>query len=232
VLAEPVMTNVGMVRNAPGYLETLRLLCSETGTILVFDETHTISSGYGGHSNSYGPKPDMMVIGKSIGGGVPCAVYGFSEAIAERMAALNASRPSGHSGIGTTLSANALAICAMHAMLGQVITHDAYRHMLELAQRLVKGIEGVIATHHLPWHVTNVGARVEFVCAEKPPVNGSEARAAMNHRLEAAIHLALVNRGILLAPFHNMMLLSPVTSEVQVDRLVHELNTIISELLE
>jgi glutamate-1-semialdehyde 2,1-aminomutase len=232
VLAEPVMTNVGMVREAPGYLETLRLLCSETGTILVFDETHTISSGYGGHSNSYGPKPDMMVIGKSIGGGVPCAVYGFSEAIAERMAALNASRPSGHSGIGTTLSANALAICAMHAMLGQVITHDAYRHMLELAQRLVKGIEGVIATHHLPWHVTNVGARVEFVCAEKPPVNGSEARAAMNHRLEAAIHLALVNRGILLAPFHNMMLLSPVTSEVQVDRLVHELNTIISELLE
>lgn len=232
VLAEPVMTNVGMVRDAPGYLEALRRLCSETGTILVFDETHTISSGYGGHSNAYGPKPDMMVIGKSIGGGVPCAVYGFSEAIAERMAKLNASRPSGHSGIGTTLSANALAISAMHAMLGQVITPDAYRHMLELAQRLVSGIEGVIATHHLPWHVTNVGARVEFVCAEKPPTNGTEARAAMNHRLEAAIHIALANRGILLAPFHNMMLLSPVTTEGQVDRLVHELDNIISELLE
>jgi glutamate-1-semialdehyde 2,1-aminomutase len=172
----------------------------------------------------------MMVIGKSIGGGVPCAVYGFSEAIAERMANLNASRPSGHSGIGTTLSANALAISAMHAMLGQVITPDAYRHMLELAQRLVRGIEGVIATQHLPWHVTNVGARVEFVCAEKPPTNGTEARAAMNHRLEAAIHLALVNRGILLAPFHNMMLLSPVTTEGQVDRLVVELGNVVSDL--
>ena len=232
ILAEPVMTNVGMVRDAPGYLEVLRRLCSETGTILVFDETHTISSGYGGHSKAYGPPPDMIVIGKSIGGGVPCAVYGFSEEIAERMAALNASRPAGHSGIGTTLSANALAITAMHAMLGQVITHDAYRHMLELARRLVKGIESVVAAHHLPWHVVNVGARVEFVCAEMPSTNGTEARAAMNHRLEGAIHLALVNRGILLAPFHNMMLLSPVTTERQVDRLVHELNTIISELLE
>jgi glutamate-1-semialdehyde 2,1-aminomutase len=232
VLAEPVMTNVGMVRDAPGYLETLRRLCSETGTLLVFDETHTISSGYGGHSNAYGPKPDIMVIGKSIGGGVPCAVYGFSEEVAARMAKLNATRPPGHSGIGTTLSANALAISAMHAMLGKVITHDAYRHMLELARRLVKGIEGVIAAHKLPWHVTHVGARVEFVCAEKPSTNGSEARAAMHPRLEAALHLYLSNRGILLAPFHNMMLLSPATSEGQVDRLVAELGNVVAELRE
>lgn len=230
VLAEPVMTNVGMVRDAPGYLETLRKLCSQTGTILIFDETHTISSGYGGHSQAYGPQPDMMVIGKSIGGGVPCAVYGFSEEVAERMATLNATRPAGHSGIGTTLSANALAITAMHAMLGQVITHDAYRHMLELARRLVKGVEGVIAAHRLPWHVVNVGARVELVCAEKPSINGSEARAAMNHRLEAALHLYLANRGILLAPFHNMMLLSPATQEGQVDRLVVELGNAVGEL--
>ena len=172
----------------------------------------------------------MMVIGKSIGGGVPTAVYGFSDEIAERMAKLNASRPSGHSGIGTTLSANALAITAMHAMLGKVITHEAYAHMLTLARRLVKGIESVIAAHQLPWHVVNVGARVEFVCAEKPSTNGSEARAAMNHRLEAALHLYLANRGILLAPFHNMMLLSPVTGEVQVDRLVAELGNAVGEL--
>jgi len=231
VLAEPVMTNVGMVRDAPGYLEALRRLCSETGTILVFDETHTISSGYGGHSTTFGPRPDMMVIGKSIGGGVPCAVYGFSEAIAERMAKLNASRPAGHSGIGTTLSANALAITAMHAMIGKVITHDAYAHMLALARRLVKGLEGMIAAHKLPWHVANVGARVEFVCAEKPSTNGSEARAAMQPKLEAAIHLYLANRGILLAPFHNMMLLSPATQEGQVDRLVAELANAVGELL-
>ena len=232
VLAEPVMTNIGMVRDAPGYLATLRRLCSETGTVLVFDETHTISSGFGGHSNTHGPKPDIMVIGKSIGGGVPCAVYGFTAEIAAKMEALNRSRPPGHSGIGTTLSANALAIAAMHAMLGQVITGDAYAHMLAMAERLVAGLNAIIAANRLGWHVSHVGARVEFVCSAKPPANGSEARAAMDHQLEAAIHLYLTNRGILLAPFHNMMLLSPVTKPDQIDRLLHELSNCVGELQE
>ncbi|WP_343032679.1 aspartate aminotransferase family protein [Sphingorhabdus profundilacus] len=232
VLAEPVMTNIGMVRDAPGYLETLRRLCSETGTLLVFDETHTISSGFGGHSNRYGPMPDVMVIGKSIGGGVPCAVYGFSAEISVRMEALNKARPAGHSGIGTTLSANALAITAMHAMLGQVITREAYDHMLAMADSLVLGLNKVIETHRLPWHVSHVGARVEFVCAPRPPANGTEARAAMDHSLESMVHLYLTNRGILLAPFHNMMLLSPVTQEAQIDRLLQALDSCVGELLE
>jgi len=220
VLAEPVMTNVGMVRDAPGFLQTLRALCDETGTLLVFDETHTISSGYGGHGVTHGPTPDLMVVGKSIGGGVPCAVYGFSAEVAERMAALNASRPAGHSGIGTTLSANALAITAMDAMLSDVITPAAYDHMLRGAARLVAGLEQEIAAADLDWHVTQVGARVEFLTCPTPPRNGGEAKAAMHPELEAAIHLFLANRGILLAPFHNMMLVSPVTSDDQIDRLV------------
>ena len=232
VLAEPVMTNIGMVRDAPGYLETLRSLCSETGTLLVLDETHTISSGYGGHSNAHGPMPDIMVIGKSIGGGVPCAVYGFTAEVAAKMEALNRSRPPGHSGIGTTLSANALAITAMHAMLGQVITREAYVHMLAMADRLVAGLNAIIAAHQLGWHVSHIGARVEFLCAADPPRNGSEARAAMNRNLESAIHLYLTNRGILLAPFHNMMLLSPVTKPAQVDRLLQEMSNCVAELLE
>lgn len=232
VLAEPVMTNIGMVRDAPGYLETLRRLCTETGTLLVFDETHTISSGYGGHSNTHGPMPDIMVIGKSIGGGVPCAVYGFTAEVAAKMEALNHSRPPGHSGIGTTLSANALAITAMHAMLGQVITPGAYTHMLAMTEHLVAGLNRIITSHQLDWHVSHVGARVEFACSANPPRNGSEARAAMDHALESAIHLYLTNRGILLAPFHNMMLLSPVTQSEQVDRLLQALESCVGELLE
>jgi len=220
VLAEPVMTNVGMVRDTPGFLQTLRALCDETGTLLVFDETHTISSGYGGHGVTHGPTPDLMVVGKSIGGGVPCAVYGFTAEVAERMAALNQSRPPGHSGIGTTLSANALAITAMDAMLSDVITPAAYDHMLRGAAHLVAGLEQEIAAAGLDWHVTQVGARVEFLTCPTPPSNGSEAKAAMHPELEAAIHLFLANRGILLAPFHNMMLVSPVTSDEQIDRLV------------
>lgn len=220
VLAEPVMTNVGMVPDAPGFLATLRGLCDETGTLLIFDETHTISSGYGGHGVTHGPTPDLMVVGKSIGGGVPCAVYGFSAEVAKRMTALNASRPPGHSGIGTTLSANALAITAMDAMLSDVITPAAYDHMLRGAARLVSGLEQEIARAGLDWHVTQVGARVEFLTCPIPPRNGSEAKAAMHSELEAAFHLFLANRGILLAPFHNMMLVSPVTGDEQIDRLV------------
>lgn len=232
VLAEPVMTNVGMVQDAPGFLQRLRDLCDETGTLLVFDETHTISSGYGGHARTHGPTADLMVVGKSIGGGVPCAVYGFSAAVAERMAALNAARPPGHSGIGTTLSANALAITAMDAMLGEVITPAAYDPMLRGAARLVAGLEAEIAAAALDWHVTQVGARVEFLTCPAPPRNGGAAKAAMRPALEAAIHIFLANRGILLAPFHNMMLVSPVTGDDQIDRLVGGFADCISALKE
>jgi glutamate-1-semialdehyde 2,1-aminomutase len=192
--------------------------------MLIWDETHTISSGWAGHSGTHGPAGDMMVIGKSIGGGVPCAVYGFTEDVAQRMIKARNTLPPGHSGIGTTLSANALAISAMEAMLGQVMTREAYGHMLSLAAKLVEGLNGVIARHALPWHVTNVGARVELICAPVPPHNGSEARAAMNHDLESLLHLMLANRGSLLAPFHNMMLVSPVTSDEAVERLVANLD--------
>ncbi|MDX2210464.1 MAG: aspartate aminotransferase family protein [Sphingopyxis sp.] len=232
VLAEPVMTNVGMVRDAPGFLNRLRALCDATGTLLVFDETHTISSGFGGHSNTHGTMPDIMVIGKCIGGGVPTAVYGFTEAVATQMAALNAARPAGHSGIGTTLSANALAISAMRAMLSDVITRENYAVMLAGADRLVAGLEAVIARIRLGWHVTQVGARVELLCSQVPARNGREAKAAMQPALEALIHLYLTNRGSLLAPFHNMMLVSPVTSDKQIDQLVTSVDALAVELLE
>jgi glutamate-1-semialdehyde 2,1-aminomutase len=219
VLAEPVMTNVGMVLPQPGFLEEVRRLTQMHGTLLIWDETHTISSGWGGHSGTHGPAGDMMVIGKSIGGGVPCAVYGFTEDVAQAMIKAREALPPGHSGIGTTLSANALAITAMRAMLEEVMTHEAYAHMLSLAVELVEGFNTVIARHALLWHVTSVGARVELICAPVRPKNGSEARAAMDHDLESLLHLMLVNRGSLLAPFHNMMLVSPVTKMEAVERL-------------
>lgn len=224
VLAEPVMTNVGMILPQPGFLEEMRRLTQTHGTLLVWDETHTISSGWAGHSGTYGPAGDMMVIGKSIGGGVPCAVYGFTEDVAKRMIRARSQLPPGHSGIGTTLSANALAIAAMEAMLSTVMTREAYDHMLCLAVELVEGLNGVITRRALPWHVTNVGARIELICTPEPPKNGSEARAAMDHELESLLHLMLVNRVSLLAPFHNMMLVSPATGVGALERLVANLD--------
>ena len=230
VLAEPVMTNVGMVLPQPGMLEALREVTRETGTLLVWDETHTISSGPGGHGAEIGVAADMIVIGKSIGGGVPCAVYGFSAEIGARMIAMRETLPPGHSGIGTTLSANALAISAMHAMLGEVMTKAAYAHMNTLALELVDGIARVIARHAIDWHVVHVGARVEFVCAPQRSRNGSQARAAMDHDLESLIHLYLTNRGSLLAPFHNMALISPQTTQAQVARLVDNLDACVAAI--
>lgn len=231
ILAEPVMTNVGMVLPQPGFLEEMRRLSQAHGTLLIWDETHTISSGWAGHSGTYGPAGDMMVIGKSIGGGVPCAVYGFTGDVAQAMIRARSLLPAGHSGIGTTLSANALAITAMATMLGEVMTRQAYDHMLARAVELVEGLGTLITRHALPWHIANVGARVELICAPTPPRNGSEARAAMDHELESLLHLMLTNRGSLLAPFHNMMLISPVTEAAAVERVVDTLEGCVSASL-
>lgn len=232
VLTEPALTNVGMVLPDPGYLEALHDLTRRHGTLLVFDETHTISTGPGGWTGTHGPVPDLFVLGKPVAGGVPCAVYGFSAEVAARMERVRALGESGHSGIGTTLSANALALAAMHAALAEVMTPAAYAHMLPLADRLAETLRAAIAAHGLDWHVTHVGARGEFICTGTPPRNDTQARAAMQGDLERAIHLFFINRGVLIAPFHNMTLICPATTEDQVARLGNVLGECLSSLME
>ncbi len=231
VLTEPALTNIGMVLPEPGFLEGLRALTRKHGTLLVIDETHTISTGYGGYTRTHGLEPDFLTVGKPIAGGIPCSVFGFTAGIEARMRQVEAEKEPGYSGMGTTLSANALALHAMRANLEQVVTPAAYDHMLPMSERLARGIEARIKARGLPWHVSNVGARAEFVCSAKRPKNGTEAQAAMHPRLELAIHLYLLNRGFLIAPFHNMTLVSPATSAEQVDRLVAAVDSCCGELL-
>ncbi|MCP5387511.1 MAG: aspartate aminotransferase family protein [Novosphingobium sp.] len=231
VLMEPAMTNVGMVLPDPGYLAALRQLTQRHGTLLVFDETHTISTGYGGHTGTFGPLPDLFVLGKPVAGGVPCAVYGFSAEVAERMERCREAGEKGHSGIGTTLSANALALAAMRACLTEVMTPAAYDHMLPLAEQLAASLREVIARNGLDWHVAHVGSRGEFICDPTPARNGSEARAKMHGALEHALHLFLINRGVLIAPFHNMTLVSPATTQAQVARLAEVLDDCLKTLI-
>ena len=230
VIAEPVLTNSCMVLPAPGFHAELRRLTRQAGTLLLIDETHTISTGLGGYTRVHGLQPDIFVLGKPVAGGVPAAVWGLSQETAERWAAYNAAKPAGYSGIGTTLSANPLQFAAMQATLTGVMTAKNYRHMEKVAARLADGLSGAIANAGLSWHVARVGARVEFICAPGPLRNGAEAEAAHAPALEAAIHLALVNRGCLIAPFHNMMLVSPATKRKQVDRLVDAFGEICGEL--
>lgn len=219
VIAEPVMTNCCMVLPEAGYHAELRRLTRATGTLLLIDETHTISTGPGGYTRAHGLEPDLFVLGKPVAGGVPASIWGFTDDVARRLDAVRAATPPGHSGMGTTLSANALALAAMRATLEQVMTPGAYQHMEALAERLAVGLRAVIGQHRLPWHVVRVGARIEFICAPGPLRNGTEADAAHAPALERAIHLALLNRGCLIAPFHNMMLICPATTAAQVDGL-------------
>jgi len=220
VLAEPVMTNCGMILPDPGFHDALRRLTREAGTLLVIDETHTISTGPGGYTKAHGLEPDVFVLGKAVAGGVPAAVWGVTAQLSARMDETQARIGPGQSGIGTTLSGNALAMAAMRAMLSEVMTDAAYAKMLAGAQRLVTGLQSVIAARGLAWSVVHVGARVELVFADPPPRDAASMRKVLDHGAVEALHLWLINRGVLIAPFHNMMLVSPVTEDAAVDRLV------------
>jgi glutamate-1-semialdehyde 2,1-aminomutase len=220
VITEPVLTNCCMVLPEPGFHDALRKLTHQTDTLLLIDETHTISTGPGGYTQRFNLQPDLFVLGKPIAGGVPASVWGMSAKLAKRYRAYNAKKEPGYSGMGTTLSANPLQFAAMRATLEEVMTDANYAHMERLARRLDAGLTAVIDRFGLPWHVMRVGARVEFICAPGPLKNGGEAEAAHAPALEAAIHVALVNRGVLIAPFHNMMLISPATTAGQVNRLI------------
>jgi glutamate-1-semialdehyde 2,1-aminomutase len=215
---------------APGFHAGLRALTRAAGTLLIIDETHTISTGHGGYSRVHGLDPDIFVAGKCVAGGVPAAVWGLTPETASRLADVEARRPTGHSGMGTTLSGNPVQFACLRATLGQVMTPEAYARMELGAARLEDGLAWSIARHAAPWHVVRVGARVEFVCAPGPLKNGTDAAAAHQPELEAVIHTMLLNRGCLIAPFHNMMLVSPMTRKRQVERLVAAFDEVLAEL--
>jgi glutamate-1-semialdehyde 2,1-aminomutase len=230
VITEPVLTNCCMVLPQPGYHAALRALTRAAGTLLLIDETHTISCGPSGYAGAHGLEPDILVLGKPIAGGVPASVWGFTDMVAAGWDRVRRDKPPGHSGLGTTLSANALAMATMRATLSEVMTDAAYAHMETLAARLATGLEHAIARQGLPWHVARAGARVEFVCALGPLRDGSEAARAQAPELEQAIHIGLLNRGCLIAPFHNMMLLCPATTAAQVDQLVGAFGAVVGAL--
>jgi glutamate-1-semialdehyde aminotransferase len=218
VLAEPALTNIGIVPPEPGFHEALRELTRKHGTLLIVDETHTLCAGPGGCTAAWGLEPDVLTVGKSIGGGIACAAYGFTEQTADRIDASIERDESDVGGIGGTLAANVLSLAAMRATLAEVLTDDAFARMIRLGKRFEEGVQQAIDAHGLPWHVTRLGCRVEYLFRPERPRTGSEAAASGDHLLDRLIHLWALNRGILLTPFHNMALMSPATTEPDVDR--------------
>ena len=224
ILTEPALTNCGMVLPNDGFIEALRTLCTKHGSLLILDETHTISAARGGWAKANKVVPDFLVVGKPIAGGLPAAAYGFSSHLAKRMEAAKDNAPSGHSGIGTTLSGNMMTLAAIYATLTEVATESAYQHMLVLASLLEQQLTTSIKSHNLAWNISRMGARLELQFCAKPPSNAAEAREAQNDTLESAIHLYLLNRGVLLTPFHNMMLVSPATTLTDIAQLIQVFN--------
>ncbi|MDR7096669.1 aspartate aminotransferase family protein [Hydrogenophaga laconesensis] len=220
LLAEPALTNFGLVPPEPGFWEAARALCRQHGALFVCDETHTISTALGGYARAHSLEPDFLVVGKAVAGGLPSAVYGFTTDMAERMAAAKEAAPEGHSGIGTTLSGNALTLAALEAALGHLHTEASYTHMLALARQLEQGLRERIARAGMPWTVTRLGARMELQFMPGTPRNAQDVREHAQAELEAFTHLFMLNRSVLLTPFHSMMLISPATRTGDVDRLL------------
>jgi glutamate-1-semialdehyde 2,1-aminomutase len=229
VIAEPVMTNIGIVLPEPGFLRGLRELTRRHGVLLIIDETHTLSTARGGYSRAHALEPDIWVCGKAVAGGMPCAVFGFTADVEAGMRRVQADRAGGHSGMGTTLSANALALACLEASLDELMTEPNYRLMNACAEHLATRLEKLFDGHSLQWHVSRVGARLEFgFCS--PPRTGAESERAAWPELEHALHLYLLNRGVLLTPFHNMMLCSPFTTPGHADTLIGHLDGALREL--
>ncbi len=216
VLMEPALTNIGIVLPHPGYHDQVRKLTRRYGAFLAIDETHTISAGPGGCTRAWGLEPDFVVIGKTIGGGVPVGAYGMSAGVADELSTVMSSHDVDVSGIGGTLSGSALAMAAMRATLSSSLLEQQFDLTIPLASRWAAGVESACFDHDLPWHVQQLGCRVEYWFSS-PPQNGAEAAAAVNPQLEQFLHLFALNRGVLLTPFHNMALISSFHSSQDVD---------------
>ena len=217
VLAEPALTNVGIVHPAPGFHQALRELTRKHGTLLIIDETHTICAGPGGYTRAEKLDPDFLVIGKPIAGGLPAAAYGFTQKVADMILERHSLEDCDTGGIGGTLAGNALSLAAMRATLAKVLTQEAFDRMIPLAERWTAGVQKAIEESRLPWHVTRLGCRAEYLFSPNEPKNGTEAHDNMDFALERFMHLYAMNRGILLTPFHNMALMSPATTSDDVD---------------
>ncbi len=218
ILAEPAMTNVGIILPDADYWKNAQQLAKRYGSLFIADETHSICAGPGGCTAEWKLEPDMLVFGKSIGSGIPGATYGCSEEVAQRISARIHLEDCDVGGIGGTLAGNALSLAAMRATLEHILTAKNFEKMMPLAVRFNDGVTAEIKKHGLPWNVQRLGCRAEYTFCQRPPRNGGESAAAADFELERFLHLYALNRGVLLTPFHNMALMCPDTTATDIDQ--------------
>ena len=230
VLVEPALTNIGIVLPDRGYHDELRRLTRRHGTLLIIDETHTLSCGPGGYTGAYGLEPDAISMGKPIAGGIPTGAYGLSDDLARRILDVTVWDAADVGGVGGTLAGNALQLAAVRATLGEVLTAAAYERMIALAERYEAGVNAAIERHRLPWSAVRLGCRVEYMFSPERPRNGAEAAEVIGGPLDELMHLYMLNEGILFTPFHMMALICPATTAEQVDLHTEAFDRLAAEL--
>jgi len=223
VLIEPAMTNIGIVLPDPGWHDAVRAACDRTGTLLVIDETHTLCAGPGGMTARDGLRPDVVVVGKTIGGGIPAGAWGMRPELSARVGASLGWDGEGREdidvgGVGGTLAGNAVSMAGIRATLSEVLTPEVYPDMIARSAEWTAGVQAAIDEFRVPWQVTQLGARAEYSFRPTAPHDGAEAAAADDFELQQYLHLHALNRGILMTPFHNMALMSPATTSDDVAR--------------
>jgi glutamate-1-semialdehyde 2,1-aminomutase len=218
ILAEPAMTNVGIILPDDGYWKQAQQLAKRYGSLFIADETHTICAGPGGCTAAWKLEPDLVVFGKAIGSGIPGATYGCSEEVAQRISARIHLEDCDVGGIGGTLAGNALSLAAMRATLENILTARNFEKMMPLAVRFNDGVAAEIKKHGLPWNVQRLGCRAEYTFCQRAPRTGGESAAAADFEMERFLHLYALNRGVLLTPFHNMALMCPETTSADIDQ--------------
>jgi glutamate-1-semialdehyde 2,1-aminomutase len=218
ILTEPALTNIGIVLPEPGFLDGMRELATKYGALLMIDETHTISAGYGGMTLRDNLDPDIFVIGKSVGAGIPSGAYGFKQEVVDQINSHTEADLLDVGGVGGTLAGNALSLAAMRATLGEVLTEQAFEHMINLATRYTDQVNSALDEYGVPWSISQLGARAEYRFTYPAPKTGTEAMLAGDDELDEFMHLFMCNRGVLMTPFHNMALMCPTTTQDQVDR--------------
>ena len=217
LITEPALTNIGIVLPEPGFLEGITELCRKHGTLLLIDETHTISAGPGGCTRAWDLDPDIFVIGKSIGGGIPSGAYGITERVAEMVQEHPDADLIDVGGVGGTLAGNVMSTAAMRATLGEVLTDAAFEHMIALATRFTEGVVATLHEYDVPWSISQLGARAEYRFVRPAPRTGTDSAHAEDEHLDEYLHLFMANRGVLMTPFHNMALMCPTTTAADVD---------------
>ncbi len=231
ILLEPAMTNIGIVLPVDGYLKGVEELCKKYGSLLIIDETHTISVGVGGMTKALGLRPDFLTIGKAIAAGIPAGAFGMTQDVADSIKKMVEIEKMDTSGIGGTLAGNALSLAAMKATLTQILTEENFAKMIELGTRWCDGVDAVIKEFELPWHCNRLGARGEYLFQESAPRTGKEAADAEDFELEQYIHLRMLNDGFLITPFHNMALMCPDTTDADVDAHTQAFRKLCAELV-